>query len=147
CSFGPGHPASSVGDPPAGRLPVPPDVGRPSLSVPQWRSLGMALLQSRGPVPTASSQEAPRALPPERGGVACFLLGLTVAPAFCSGLFALSLLPSLGVAVPRWLMLACGFGCALMALVAPHLSRCGRPRASGQQEHGSPTDEGRAPLL
>jgi hypothetical protein len=65
-----------------------------------------------------------------------------VAPTFCSGLFALAVLPYHGVAVPRWLILAYGLGCVLMALAAPLLSRrSSAPLPSGQQDHGPLTGD------
>jgi hypothetical protein len=92
-------------------------------------------LQSRFSGRRACSQGGPSALPPERGGLAAFLLGCLVAPVFCGGLFGLAVLPTQGVAVPRWLILAYGFGCVLLALAAAALGRRGSAlRPSGQQD-------------
>jgi hypothetical protein len=97
----------------------------------------MALLDSRRP---AQRKEGPLNLPPWRGGLAAPLLAIAVGPAFCSGLFGLAVLPTQGVAVPRWLILAYGFGCVLMALAAALLGRSDDdPRPSGQQDHRPPT--------
>jgi hypothetical protein len=71
-----------------------------------------------------------------------------VGPAFCSGLFALAVLPSQGVAVPRWLIVVCGFGCVLLALAASLLGRPdSAPRPSGGRDHGPLTGEGTASAL
>jgi hypothetical protein len=69
-------------------------------------------------------------------------MALTVGPAFCSGLIALAVLPSHGVAVPRWLILVCGFGCVLLALAAAVVSRSANaPRPSWQQRHAPRTSD------
>jgi hypothetical protein len=60
---------------------------------------------------------------PGRGGLSGYLLAWTAALWFCSGLVGLAVAPSLGVAVPRWLILVNGVGCALLALLAPLLGR------------------------
>jgi hypothetical protein len=85
----------------------------------------MALLQTRGSGRQAPSADRPIVLRPDRGDLAGLLLACLVGLAFCSGLIALAVLPSQGVAVPRWVILAYGFGCVLLALAAPLLSRRG----------------------
>src|SRR5262245_6513791 len=66
--------------------------------------------------------EVARARPPEPGSWWAYLLALAVPVAFCGGLLQLALLPALGVTVPRWLILAYGVGCILLALLAILLS-------------------------
>src|SRR5262249_24970740 len=56
--------------------------------------------------------------------------------AFCSGLLQLAVLPAHGVAVPRWLVLAHGIGCALLALLALALNQPRQPQPSGRRLWG-----------
>jgi hypothetical protein len=65
----------------------------------------------------------PRASAPESGGLIGYLLGWTVPLAFCSGLIGLGVSSPFEVAVPRWLILAHGAGCVLVALLALLLTR------------------------
>jgi hypothetical protein len=80
--------------------------------------------------------EAPCDVAPEAGELAGYLLAGTAPLAFCSGLVGLAVSPAFEVALPRWLILASGVGCALLAVMAPLLSR---PRQqlqiSAGQEH------------
>jgi hypothetical protein len=50
---------------------------------------------------------------------------------YCVGLFSLAVLPAQGVAVPRWLILAYGIGCALVAVLGTLLSPGGLTRETG----------------
>jgi hypothetical protein len=72
---------------------------------------------------------------PEPSGLSGFVLAGTVPLWFCSGLVGLAVAPPLGVAVPRWLILAYGVGCALLALLALLVSQ---PRAQGALEQLAP---------
>jgi hypothetical protein len=65
--------------------------------------------------------------------------------AFCAGLLALAVLPPLGVAVPRWLILAYGAGCALLALLAVRLSGPWQQRQPALQPHRRQRHVGRPP--
>jgi hypothetical protein len=81
-----------------------------------------------GPLPSTRCpragtwQDRPLSRAPEWVGLAGFVLACLVLPAFCLGLFALAMLPSLEVAVPRWLILTYGAGCVLLAQLAVLLS-------------------------
>jgi hypothetical protein len=59
----------------------------------------------------------------EIAGPDSYLLAWTATLSFCGGLFGLAVSSTFEVAVPRWLILACGAGCALQALQALLLSR------------------------
>jgi hypothetical protein len=71
--------------------------------------------------PRTSRQEG-LTLPTEWDRLAGYL-ACTVPVAFCSGLVGLAVSPLFEVAVPRWLILAYGGGCTLVALLAPLLTR------------------------
>jgi hypothetical protein len=77
-------------------------------------------------------------LPPGRGGPGGYLLAWTGPLSFCAGLFVLALLPPLGVAVPRWLILAHGVGSALLMLLALRLSRPWRQLQAPAHQPGYP---------
>jgi hypothetical protein len=60
---------------------------------------------------------------PDAGELAGYLLAWTTLLAFCSGLVGLAVSSQFEVSVPRWLILAYGVGCALLAVLALVLSR------------------------
>jgi hypothetical protein len=66
-----------------------------------------------------------------------FVLACLVLPAFCLGLIALAVLPSLEIAVPRWLILVYGAGCVLLAVLAVLLRGPWHEPESGQSERSS----------
>jgi hypothetical protein len=85
--------------------------------------------QTTGPLPRrrcppagTSWQEGHLSRPTEWAGLGALLLACALAATFCAGLLALAVLPPLGVAVPRWLILAYGAGCVLLGLLAVRLS-------------------------
>jgi hypothetical protein len=74
----------------------------------------------------------------ERAGLGGYLLTLTGAAAFCSGLCGLAVTSVFEAEVPRWFILAYGVSCALLSLLAPALRRprqqlrsAGRPVCAG----------------
>jgi hypothetical protein len=70
-----------------------------------------------------------------RSELSGYLLAWAVPLWFCLGLVGLAVSPWLGVAVPRWLILIWGAGCALLALLAgaaQQPSRPGRPSGKGK---------------
>jgi hypothetical protein len=69
-----------------------------------------------------SSLEVSLPLRSEWSGLAIYLLAWTVPLGFCSGLLGLGVSSAFEVVIPRWLILAHGGGCVLVALVAPLLS-------------------------
>jgi hypothetical protein len=75
---------------------------------------------------------------PEWGGHGAPLLACAVPLAFCSGLLQLVVLPAHGVVVPRWLILAHGAGCVLLAVLALLLSRPWRQRQPSGSERTLP---------
>jgi hypothetical protein len=79
--------------------------------------------QTYCPQPRASSPEGHLLAAADAGGLAGYLLGLTVSLVFCSGLVALAVSSLFEVAVPRWLILADGIGCVVVALLALLLTR------------------------
>jgi hypothetical protein len=81
-----------------------------------------AILRTRRPQPETSWEES-LSLPPEPGGLAGALLACTAPLAFCSGLIGLAMSSLLEAPAPRWLILAYGGGCVLLALLAALLSR------------------------
>jgi hypothetical protein len=87
------------------------------------------------PQPRTSRQED-LTLPTEWSRPAGYLLAGTVPLVFCSGLVGLAVSSSFEVAVPRWLILAYGLGCALLAVLALLLSRPAQQlRPSVEQDH------------
>jgi hypothetical protein len=89
----------------------------------------MSCLGRRYPERSPSSPEETLPPRPERDGLALYLLAWTVPLGFCAGLFALAVSSAFEVVVPRWLILAHGVGCVLVALVALLLSLpCGWSR-------------------
>jgi hypothetical protein len=70
-----------------------------------------------------SSPEGPLPVLSGAGELGGYLLGWVVPLAFCLGLIGLAVASLFEVAVPRWLILAEGAGCALLALLAPLLTR------------------------
>ena len=68
-------------------------------------------------------------------------LAWTATLSFCGGLFGLAVSPAFEVAVPRWFILAHGGCCALLALLAPLLSRPWQSPTSTRQDHGLPMGE------
>ena len=102
----------------------------------------MSYLRRRFPERRTSSAEEGRTPRPEWGGLALYLLTWTVPLGFCAGLFGLAVCSAFEVVVPRWLILAHGVGCVLVALVVPLLSLPWQRRQNaGQQHHGFPMDE------
>jgi hypothetical protein len=91
----------------------------------------MTCLPTRCPGRRAPELEGPVAFVPGRSGLIGFLLASTVPLWFCAGLVGLAVAPSLGAPVPRWLILAYGVGCVLLALLALLVSQ---PRAQGALE-------------
>jgi hypothetical protein len=84
----------------------------------------------------------------EWSGLAFYLLAWTVPLGFCAGLFALSVSSVFEVVIPRWLILAHGGGCVLVALVAPLLSLPWQHRrTAGQQAHRPSIHPGTSTLL
>ena len=79
-------------------------------------------LRTDGSGPRTSRQED-LTLPTEWGSLTGYLLAGTVPLAFCSGLVGLAVSPLFEVAVPRWLILAHGIDCFLLALLAVLLTR------------------------
>jgi hypothetical protein len=66
----------------------------------------------------AIEREGPVAFVPGRSGLIGFLLAWTVPLGFCAGLVGLAVTPSFGAEVPRWLILAGGVVCVLLAMLA-----------------------------
>jgi hypothetical protein len=60
-------------------------------------------------------------------------LGCIVSVSFCAGLIGLAVSPAFAVAVPRWVILAYGGCCALVALLAPLWSRSWQQRPASEQ--------------
>jgi hypothetical protein len=79
-----------------------------------------------------TSRQEDLTLPTEWGQPAGYLLAGTAALAFCCGLLGLAVSSPFDVAVPRWLILAYGVGCALLAALAPLLSRPGQDSCDGK---------------
>jgi hypothetical protein len=79
---------------------------------------------------------------PDAGELGGYLLGWTVPLVFCSGLIGLAVSSLFEVAVPRWLILADGVSCALLALLALLLTRPWQqfqPTARQHQRFGDET--------
>ena len=74
-----------------------------------------------------TSRQEDLSLPTEWGRLTGYLLACTVPMAFCSGLVGLAVSPLFEVAVPRWLILAHGIDCILLALLAVLLTRPWQP--------------------
>jgi hypothetical protein len=103
------------------------------------RESAATFLQTYCPQPRASSPEERLLAAREAGGLAGYLLGLTVPLVFCSGLVALAVSPLFDVAVSRWFILAEGGGCAVLAVLAVLLTRTWQQRATVRQ-HLEPLD-------
>jgi hypothetical protein len=87
-------------------------------------------------------------LRPEWSRQAVYLLAWTVPLGFCAGLFALAISPAFEVVIPRWLVLAHGGSCVLVALVAPLLSLPWQHRrTTWQQAHRLSIHPGSSTLL
>src|SRR5262245_2062367 len=72
------------------------------------RRIAGALRRTAFPRPRASRQEGPCSPPPGPAALDGYLLACGVPLSVCGGLVGLAVLPPLGVAVPRWLILAFG---------------------------------------
>jgi hypothetical protein len=79
-------------------------------------------LPTRRPEARALRQEGSSSGPHRQSGLGGYLLTWASALFYCGGLFCLAVLPPCGLAVPRWLILAYGVGCALLAVRALLLS-------------------------
>jgi hypothetical protein len=95
------------------------------------------VLRTHRPQPRTCWQEGLLS-PPGWGDLAGYLLAWAAALAFCSGLFGLAMSPRFGAVVPRWLILAYGMACALLALLAPQLSRRGQQLQPLARQHCCP---------
>jgi hypothetical protein len=107
----------------------------------QVRASAETFLRTHCPQLRNSLPEAPFAVAPEAGELAGYLLAGTAALAFCCELLGLAVSSPFDVAVPRWLILAYGVGCALLAVLAPLLSRPAQQlKPSAEQGHGDGKD-------
>ena len=85
----------------------------------------------------------PLVVDPELGGLGGYLLAWAAPLAFCSGLCGLAVSSVFEAAVPRWFILGYGSGCALLALLAPLLSRSWQQlQTAGLSDRGSLPGEG-----
>jgi hypothetical protein len=105
------------------------------------RESAETFLRTHCPQLRNSLPEAPFAVAPEAGALAGYLLAWTAPLAFCSGLVSLAVSSPFDVAVPRWLILVCGVGCALLALLARPWQQSPPPGALGVRHGRKSTDQ------